>query len=82
MIPFSPEVYFASLADYNQSIWPRQLVFLCLGLMLLKLAVRPKAFSGKASALILFAAWAHVGFAYHLNYFSDLNFWDKVFFKY
>ncbi len=75
MVPLSAEVYFASLADYSLSIWPRQLVFGCLGVMMIILAARPKP-AGRICAIILFIAWAHVGFAYHLNYFAELNFWD------
>ncbi|MEM7426240.1 MAG: DUF6064 family protein [Pseudomonadota bacterium] len=78
MIPFSAEVFFASLEDYNATIWPRQILFLTLGLACIWFTLNPTPRRGQMTGLILAAAWFHTGVTYHFGYFAELNFWDYL----
>ncbi len=70
---FQPQTYQRLLANYNQTLWPMQLVALLLGLALLWLLFkRPK----QADRLIntgLCICWLWVGVVFHLQYFASIN---------
>lgn len=73
MIPFSAEVFFALFEQYNRAIWPAQIVAYALGLAALVLVLRPVPGAGRIVAMILAAAWAWNGVAYHIMHFATIN---------
>lgn len=76
MIPLSPEVYFASLADYNQQVLLAVFAFLTAGAVTILATIWRFEHWFKLASVVLAAAWLHLGWAYHLGYFAELNFWD------
>lgn len=76
MLPYSPEILFAIYAQFNQAVWPAQLIFnaLLLGLIFL-IAKRPS--SATAARMVngfLALAWAWTGIGFHLAHFAPFNF--------
>lgn len=79
MIPFSAEVFFSFLAQYNAAIWPTQIAAGLLALAAVFLALKPVRHSGRIIAAILAVLWIWTGAVYHLNFFARINFWDLGF---
>lgn len=75
MIPYSAEVFFAILAEYNLSIWPVQAVAILLGLAAAGLCAIRRERSGRPLWLLLAAAWCWCGLVYELGEFAAINFW-------
>lgn len=75
MIPYSAEVFFAILAEYNLSVWPAQLVALILGLAAVGLIVWAPQRARLFVTLVLVAAWGWTGVVYHLGEFAAIDFW-------
>lgn len=76
MIPYSLEVFFAVLAEYNGAVWPVAAIAWVLGVASVVMAVRG---SGGAVAAVLVFAWAWTGAIYHLVFFTDIDFWSYGF---
>lgn len=74
MLPFTAEVLFSSIEAYNQAIWPAPLVGPLLGLIALRLVMRPVPGTTRIVGAILVAAWLWTGIAFHLIHFSTINF--------
>jgi hypothetical protein len=79
MIPYSREVFFSFLADYNTAIWPAQAVALLLGVMAVFLSFKATGYNGRIVSAIVAAAWIWTGAIYHLTFFVSISFWDRGF---
>jgi hypothetical protein len=79
MLPFTPEVFSANMAQYNEAIWPAQVVAYALGLVVVLLLFRPTAWSSRLIAALLAAAWIWIGAVYHLKHFATINFAAPLF---
>jgi hypothetical protein len=75
VIPYSTEVFFAILSEYNRSVWPAQLLPLALGLAAIVFAVRAPARADRPLAVLLATAWGWTALAYHLGEFAAIDFW-------
>lgn len=73
MLPFTREQFFNVFVDYNDAVWPLQLVAYLLGFFLVALVVRGAAMGGRAIGAGLAAMWAWTGLVYHGAYFSEIN---------
>ena len=73
MLPFSLEQFISVFADYNQAIWPMQIVAYGLGLAAVVSLARTGALANRMACFILAALWLWTGFAYHGLYFSRIN---------
>lgn len=82
-LPYTVEVYFASVAEYNRAWLPVLMLALLLSVTAFLLAVRPLPGRPKASArlvgAILAAAWLWVGWAHQLQHMAGLNFMAPVY---
>jgi hypothetical protein len=79
MLPFTPEVFFANMAQYNEAIWPAQAVAYVLGLVIVLLLFRPTSQSSRLIAALLAGAWIWIGAVYHLKHFATINFAAPLF---
>ena len=75
MIPYSAEVFFATLTEYNLSVWPAQLVALIFGAAAALFALKAPARAGRWAAALLVVAWGWSGLVYHLGEFAGIDFW-------
>lgn len=69
---FSPQAYWRLVARYNAAWWPAQLVAIAAGCGLLVLVRRPNAAAGRAALVLLAAAWAWVGWAFHARQYAEI----------
>jgi hypothetical protein len=73
MVPFTTENFFAVFADYNDGVWPAQLVLAGLAVGSIALAWRPARSSRHLVMGILALLWIWMGAVYHLGYFATIN---------
>jgi hypothetical protein len=74
MLPFTADILFSSIAQYNRALWPLPPVALLLGLAAVLLTVRPVRDSNRLISAYLAAAWLWTGIAYHLLHLARLDF--------
>jgi len=74
MLPYTAEILFSSLAQYNAALWPLPAAALVLALGAILLALRPMPGGDRIIAAILAAGWLGTGIGYHLLFFSRLDF--------
>ena len=79
MIPFSAEAFFSFLAQYNQMIWPLQVLAYLLAGAATFCALKPVRHSGRIIGAVLTVFWLWTGGVYHLQFFARINFWDLGF---
>jgi hypothetical protein len=71
--PFTQEQFLNVFAQYNNTVFPLQIVFVILGIAALGLAIKRSQFSDKAILLILSFFWFWIGIVYHIIFFSSIN---------
>jgi hypothetical protein len=67
---FSPRAYYRLFELYNAEVWPLHLAAAALGLLLVHLTWQHRA---KAACVLLAACWLWVGWAFHWQRFSSIN---------
>ncbi len=73
MLPFTPEVYFRLIAQYNAEIWPGQIVVYALGALTVLLVVLwPRAWVGRFVAAFLAFCWLWIGAVWHLQHYATI----------
>ena len=72
-VPYSREAYFSLFGQYNDAIWPAQIAACLFFLLIPWAAAFPMHVTGRVIAAILGAAWLWNGIAFHLMFFSRLN---------
>jgi hypothetical protein len=72
-VPFTVEQFFGVFREYNEAVWPAQLLLLGLALAALIAALVPRSWSGIVVSLILAFLWAWLAVAYHFLFFSRIN---------
>lgn len=78
MIPFSAEVLYAQFGEYNDLIWPAQIVSVALAVLALGLALQGTRASTRVIGLILALFWGWTAVAYHWFTFSTISFFAPV----
>ncbi len=72
-IPFTVEQFFAVFRNYNEAIWPAQIIAYILGIAALVLAVRKVNLADRIISAILAIFWVWMGIFYHILHFSVIN---------
>lgn len=81
-VMYSSEVLDAVIAQYNDDIWPIQILCLFLAIDILFFLFKYKGINkSKVITSILVLAWGWVGVSFHLNYFTSIN-WAAKYFAY
>ncbi|MDP2619684.1 MAG: DUF6064 family protein [Hyphomicrobiales bacterium] len=82
-LPYTVEVFFASMAEYNRLWFPEALLAVVLMPVAFALAVRPlpgrAGVSARLAGALLAAAWVWVGWAHQLQHMAILNFMAPVY---
>lgn len=73
MLPFSHEQFLAVFAQYNQAVWPAQVLGYVLGLAASACLVRSGAWASRVAAGALVLMWLWTGAVYHGLFFSRVN---------
>ena len=72
-MPFSNEQFFDLFKNYNEAIFPLQIVFYALGFLFAALTVIRKPWANITISAGLSFLWLWMGLIYHLLFFSTIN---------
>ena len=72
-MPFTTAQFLDVFARYNEAVWPAQPLFYALAAVVVGLALRPAARSGRIAGGVLAFFWAWMGVVYHWGFFSGIN---------
>src|SRR5688572_32668785 len=71
--PFTVEQFLEVFRNYNETVFPIQIIFYLLGFTAIYLAVKRNSISGKIISGFLAFLWLWMGIAYHLIFFAGIN---------
>lgn len=72
-LPFSRLEFLQVFVEYNQSIWPLQIIAAALGVLALMLLFVHEAWADRTIAGILVVLWTIMAVGYHWLFFSTIN---------
>ena len=72
-LPFTTDQFLSVFGQYNQAVWPLQIVLNLGGFVAIVLAFRKNAWSNRVIAGILAFLWLWIGLAYHIAFFAAIN---------
>lgn len=72
-MPFTIEQFLEVFAAYNSAVFPMQLIFVLIALLIIFLAIKPLKKSNKIISALLAFFWLWMGVVYHLLFFSPIN---------
>lgn len=72
-LPFTREQFFGVFTQYNEAVWPAQVVAVVGGLAMVVLVLRPSRRGDRFIGAGLAAMWGWTGIAYHALHFSAIN---------
>lgn len=72
-MPFTVEEFFDVFRQYNETVWPAQLVLLAAAIVAVLMAVRAGEYAGRTVSGILALLWLWMGAVYHIGFFRDIN---------
>lgn len=71
--PFTVEQFLEVFKNYNETVFPMQIIFYLISTVAIYLVIRPNLISDKIISIILSFFWLWMGIAYHLIFFSTIN---------
>jgi hypothetical protein len=72
-LPFTIEQFFGVFRQYNNTVWPAQVLLLLLAVLVVIFIALRRPSSGVAVSAILSFLWLWIGGAYHLAFFATIN---------
>jgi len=72
-LPFTAEQFFAVFRDYNDAVWPAQVVLVGLAAAAFFLIFVSRSWASIAISLTLAFFWAWLALTYHLLFFARIN---------
>lgn len=72
-IPFTSEQFIKVFHNYNLAVWPMQIIFYLLAILMIYLVIIKTSFSDRTINIILSFLWFWMGIIYHLWFFSAVN---------
>jgi hypothetical protein len=77
--PFTADEFLDLFGIYNNAIWPVQVIAYVLGGLVVALAVKRTAVSGRVIGSVLALYWLFIGIVYNLVFFTGINSMAYVF---
>lgn len=71
--PFTVEQFFGIFSNYNQTVFPLQIIFYLISFIAIYLTFKPTSQSDKIISGILAFFWLWMGIVYHLIFFTAIN---------
>ena len=71
--PFTLEQFFGVFSNYNQAVYPMQIIFYLISIIAIYLTLKPTSKSDKIISAILAFLWLWMGIVYHLIFFTSIN---------
>lgn len=72
-IPFTIDQFYDVFRQYNEAVWPVQLLLIGLALIGVVLVIRPRSWSHVVISGILAVLWAWLSLVYHFAFFARIN---------
>jgi hypothetical protein len=72
-MPFTTAQFFDVFRQYNQDVWPIQLLLLAAGLVAALMGFRTSVRAGRVLSGILAILWLWMGVVYHISFFRVIN---------
>jgi hypothetical protein len=72
-LPFTVDQFLAVFEQYNQTVWPFQILSNLLAIFVIAFAVKRIPHTDKIISAILAILWLWIGVVYHLIFFSPIN---------
>jgi hypothetical protein len=72
-LPFSRAQFFSVFAQYNEAMWPAQIVLYALAIVAAVVVFRRTSTASRVTNGILAALWLWMAVAYHAAFFSEIN---------
>ncbi|MBK9985321.1 MAG: hypothetical protein IPP15_23780 [Saprospiraceae bacterium] len=71
--PFTVDQFLDVFKNYNEAIWPMQVIFYLMGLVVIYLVFKPGSKAQKIINIVLAFLWLWMGIVYHLMFFTAIN---------
>lgn len=71
--PFTLDLFLEIFRQYNEAVFPAQILLLLLALSIIYLVIRPTPNAGKWISGMLAFFWLWMGIVYHLIFFTTIN---------
>lgn len=71
--PFTIEQFFEVFEKYNASVFPIQIIFICVGILAIVLIHKQKNYSNHFITGFLGFLWLWIGIVYHFGFFTSIN---------
>jgi Family of unknown function (DUF6064) len=71
--PFTLEQFLAVFKNYNQAVFPMQIVLYLISAVVIYLVIKPNPTSDKIISIILSFLWFWMGIVYHTIFFTVIN---------
>lgn len=71
--PFTLEQFLRVFQNYNEAVFPMQIVFYIVSAIVIYQAIKPNPKSGKIISYILLFLWLWMGMVYHIIFFAVIN---------
>ena len=71
--PFTLEQFLGVFKNYNQAVFPMQIVFYLISGIAIYLVIKPNSKSDKIISFILSFLWLWTGVVYHILFFTEIN---------
>ena len=72
-IPLTADQFYGVFRDYNEVVWPTQMLLVGLALAGVVLVAKPRRWSHAVVSGILAVLWAWLAVAYHFAFFARIN---------
>ena len=72
-MPFTTEQFFQVFRDYNLTVFPLQVIFNLLAVIVIFLVIKKNKFSDRIISGVLGFFWLWIGIVYHLIFFTAIN---------
>ena len=72
-LPFTVDQFLQVFRNYNQSIFPLQILFYILAVTIIFLSIKKTAFADKLINTLLAFFWIWMGLIYHFQFFAAIN---------
>lgn len=72
-LPFTVEQFLEVFANYNNAVWPLQVVLNLLAIIVVYLAVKRSSYTDKVVPFVLSFLWIWMGWVYHITFFRVIN---------
>ena len=72
-IPFTAQQFMDVFAAYNTAVWPMQVVFNLIALVIIVLVFHNFRYSNHIISILLSFFWLWMGYMYHIRFFAGIN---------